>query len=319
MPHKFNAGRRHKFAAARSRVTNWRDYNEALRRRGDVTVWFDESAARSWRAPRREGPGGQPVYSDVAIEVCLTLRSVFRLPLRQAQGLVRSLLQLMELELPTPDFSTFSRRSKGVKIVQDGSGTDGAITLVVDSTGLRIHRGSGWCADKHGADKIRKSWRKLHIGIDRDSREIVSSLLTTEHIGDETALPDLIAGVDVPVARLLADGAYDGTDVFTALRAKFGPEVEVIIPPPRSAVLGLYNQRDAHIRTIAERGRMVWQAETGYNFRALVEVQIGRWKTVLGDGLKSRSVDTQTAEVQIGAKALNRMTTLGRAAFERVT
>lgn len=275
--------------------------------------------ADAWRARRRKDPSGQSVYSDVAIEVCLTLRSVFRLPLRQVQGFVRSLLRLMELELPTPDFSTLSRRSKGLKIVRDGSGTDCAITLIVDSTGLKIHRGSGWCADKHGADKTRKSWRKLHIGIDRDSREIVSSLLTTEHIGDETALPDLIAGVDVPVERLLADGAYDGTAVFTALQTKFGPEVEVIITPPRSAVLGLYGQRDAHIRAIAERGgRMAWQAETGYNFRALVEAQFGRWKSVRGDGLNSRSIDTQTAEVQIGAKALNRMIHLGRAAFERV-
>ena len=131
-------------------------------------------------------------------------------------------------------------------------------------------------------------------------------------------MPDLIAGVDGPVTKVLGDGAYDGTAVFTALRAKFGPEVEVIIPPPRSAVLGLYGQRDAHIRAIAERGRIAWQTETGYNFRALVEAQIGRWKSVLADGLKSRSIDTQTTEVQIGAKVLNRMTILGRATFERV-
>ena len=169
MPHKFNAKRRHKFAAARYRVTNWPDYNEALRRRRDVMFWFDDGVASAWRAQRRKDRGGQPVYSDVAIEVCLTLRSVFRLPLRQAQGLVRSLLRLMELALPTPDFSTFSRRSKRLKIVQDGSGTDSAITLIVDSTGLKIHSGTGWCADKHGADKTRKSWRKLHIGIDHDT------------------------------------------------------------------------------------------------------------------------------------------------------
>lgn len=159
-----------------------------------MTVWFDDVVADAWRARRRKEPGGQSVYSDVAIEICLTLRSVFRLPLRLVQGFVRSLLRLMELELLTPDFSTLSRRSKGLKIVRDSSGTDRAITLIVDSTGLKIHRGSGWCADKDGADKTRKSWRKLHIGIDRDSREIVSSLLTTKHIGDETALPDLIAG-----------------------------------------------------------------------------------------------------------------------------
>ena len=318
MPHKFNAERRDKFTAARYRVTNWRDYNEALRMRGDVSVWFEDGAAGAWHAPRRKDPGGQAVYSDVAIEVCLTLRSVFRLPLRQVQGIVRSLLRLMDLELPTPDFSTLSRRASELKVEQTSLGSNGAMTLIVDSTGLKIHRGSGWCSEKHGTDKTRKSWRKLHIGIDRDSGEIVASLLTTDRIGDEAALPDLIAGLDAPVAKVLGDGAYDGTAVFTALRTRFGDEVEVIIPPPRSAVPGLYGQRDGHICAIAERGRMAWQTETEYNFRALIEAQIGRWKSVLGDGLQSRSIDTQTTEVQIGTKALNRMTTLGRAVFERV-
>lgn len=318
MPHKFNAERRDKFTAARYRVKNWRDYNEALRMRGDVSVWFEDGAAGAWHAPRRKDPGGQAVYSDVAIEVCLTLRSVFRLPLRQVQGFVRSLLRLMDLELPTPDFSTLSRRATELKIEPTNLSSIGAITLIVDSTGLKIHRGSGWCSEKHGTDKTRKSWRKLHIGIDRDSGEIVASLLTTDRIGDEAALPDLIAGLDAQVTKVLGDGAYDGTAVFTALRARFGDEVEVIIPPPRSAVPGLYVQRDAHIRAIAEHGRMAWQNETEYNFRALIEAQIGRWKTVLGDGLQSRSIDTQTTEVQIGTKALNRMTALGRAVFERV-
>ena len=113
MPYKFNAERRDKFAGARYRITNWRDYSEALRRRGDVTVWFDDGVAGAWRARRRKDPGGQPMYSDVAIEVCLTLRSVFRLPLRQVQGFARSLLGLMKSELPAPDYSTLSRRSRG--------------------------------------------------------------------------------------------------------------------------------------------------------------------------------------------------------------
>lgn len=318
MPYKFNAAHRDKIPAPKYRVTNWSQYNEALRSRGDLTVWFSSDSVTKWSAPRRQDRGGQATYSDFAIEVCLTLRLVFHQPLRQVQGMVRSLMKLMEIDLPVPDFSTLSRRGNGLEIVPYKPKSDGPITLIVDASGLKIHRGSDWCEKKHGTGKSRKSWRKLHIGLDRDSGDIVASLLTTDQVGDETALPNLVSGLDVNVSRVLADGAYDGIGVFNALTDAFGPDVEVIIPPPKTAVSGLYDQRDAHIRTIDERGRIAWQVETDYNFRALVEAQIGRWKTVIGDALKSRNINTQATEIQIGTKALNRMTSLGRADFERV-
>jgi len=94
---KFNGSRRHKFAKAKYRVTNWAEYNEALRRRGDVTVWFSEGTVSEWCAKPLGKRGGQQRYSELAIEVCLTLRVVFGLPLRQTQGFVCSLLWLMEL------------------------------------------------------------------------------------------------------------------------------------------------------------------------------------------------------------------------------
>lgn len=318
MPHKFNADRRGKFPVSKYAVTNWPEYNEALRRRGDVTIWLEEGAAGKWSAPKRMGRGGQPKYSDFAIETCLTLGLIFQQPLRQTQGFVQSLLHLMGLELPVPDFSTLSRRAIGLSVVDDRSKSSGPITLIVDSTGLKIHRGSGWQETKHGSGKTRKSWRKLHIGYDPDSGEIVASLLSTDQVGDETALPGLIAGIESPVDRFLADGAYDGTGVFTCLTEAFGLDVEVIIPPPKTAVLGLDHQRDAHIRHIAAQGRMAWQSKTGYNDRALVEAQIGRYKAVIGAGLKSRQFRRQLNETKIATKSLNRMTHLGRPAFKRV-
>ena len=160
--------------------------------------------------------------------------------------------------------------------------------------------------------------RKLHIGLDRESGEIVASLLTTDDIGDETALPELIANIESKVSRVLADGAYDGRDVFNALTDAFGSDVEVIIPPPKNGAIGLYDARDAHLRSIAENGRMSWQKATGYNDRALVEAQIGRWKQVIGDTLKARNINTQISEIRTATKVLDRMTGLGRAAFERV-
>jgi hypothetical protein len=201
--------------------------------------------------------------------------------------------------------------------VDDRPQSSGPITLIVDSTGLKIYRGSGWQEEKHGSGKTRKSWRKLHIGYDSDSGEIIASLLTTDQVGDETALPDLIAGIETPVARVLADGAYDGTGVSNCLTEAFGPDVEITIPPPITAVLGLSDGRDAHIRHIAEHGRMAWQSATEYNIRALVEAQIGRRKAVIGAGLYAREMSRQVTENNITTKSLNRMTRLGRAVFKR--
>lgn len=116
MPHKFNTDRRGNFPKARYAVTNWPEYNEALRARGDVTIWFEHGAAGKWRAPKRKGRGGQQTYSDFAIEACLTLKRIFHQLLRQTQGFVRSLLKLMGLELPVPDFSKLSRRATGLAI-----------------------------------------------------------------------------------------------------------------------------------------------------------------------------------------------------------
>ncbi len=194
----------------------------------------------------------------------------------------------------------------------------GPITLIVDSTGLKIHRGSGWQEEKHGAGKTRKSRTKLHIGYDPDSGEIVASLLTTDQVGDEIALPELIAGMEGSVTRLLADGAYDGSGVTHCLEKAFGANVEIIIPPPKTAVLGLGLKRDAHVKHIAAHGRMAWQSVTGYNNRTLVEAQIGRYKAVIGPELDARELHRQITENRIVTKSMNRMTRLGRTAFKRV-
>ena len=114
MPHKFNAARRHKFPKKRYRVTNWAEYTEILRRRGDLTIWVTDDTLKQWRAPRRTTPGGQPKYSNIAIETCLTLRTIYKLPLRQTQGLMRSIARLMGVDIPVPDFSTLSRRGLGL-------------------------------------------------------------------------------------------------------------------------------------------------------------------------------------------------------------
>lgn len=163
MPFKHNAPHRDKFEKAKYRVTNWPEYNESLRRRGDETVWFCQDAVAEWRAQHSGKRGAERRYSDVAIEVFLTPRVVFHLALRQTQGFVRSLLKVMDLDLPVPDFSTLCRRAQSLKIATSGRAANGPITLIVDSTGLRVHGGRDWMAEKHGLSNPRKTWRKLHI------------------------------------------------------------------------------------------------------------------------------------------------------------
>jgi len=150
MPHKFNASRRHKFAKKKYRVTNWNVYNESLRNRGDLTVWITADAQKHWVTPRRGLRGGQPLYSDMAITMCLTLGMVYKLPLRQTQGLMRSISKLLRLKVPVPDFSTLSRRGRGLSLPTTPKiKRTNPAHLVVDSTGLKVFGGGEWLQEKH--------------------------------------------------------------------------------------------------------------------------------------------------------------------------
>ncbi len=204
-------------------MTHWAAYNESLRRRGDFTVWIREEVQCLWSASRRNSRGGQQKYSDLAITPCLTLRVVYGLPLRQTQGLMRSVAALMGLDVLVPDFSTLSRKGKGLALPPTKSrlGKEGPVHLVVDSTGRKIVGAGEWLEAKHGAKARRKRWRKLHLGLDLVSGEIVCNELTTDEIGDPTALPDLLEQVNGPVARFIADGAYHGVQRRDLLAARF--------------------------------------------------------------------------------------------------
>lgn len=324
MPHKFNSGRRHKFEKKRYRFTNWSAYTESLRQRGDVTVWLSAEVETAWSAERRKTRGGQPVYSDLAITVCLTLGMVYKQPLRQTQGFVRSLVQLMGVDIRVPDYSTFSRRGTGLALPM-GSRTEahGPIHLVVDSTGLKIFGEGEWLENKHKTKPKRKSWRKLHLGLDLISGDIVCSDLTKDDVGDPTALPDLVEQIDADVTRFIADGAYDGDPTSDLLTGRFGDDVEIIIPPPKNATFSSDagdnpTLRDQRIAAISTGGRMAWQVSSGYNQRSRGEAQMGRWKMVIGPKLKARSLPNQKTEARIGTHILNKMTGLGRAKFEVV-
>jgi hypothetical protein len=297
------------------------DYNEALRQRGSLTVWFTDDAIAAWKAAPRTTPGGQLHYSDLAITTALTLRAVFHLALRQTEGLIGSVLQLLGLDLPVPDFSTLSRRAQSLELPAQPHSTGGPIHLLVDSSGLKLGGPGEWLVEKHGTSK-RRSWRKLHIGFDAVSGRIVASILTDRDVGDASQVEPLLDQIAEPVEVFMGDGGYDRTGVYTALDERH-PDAKVIVPPRADAVLSANaetdpTQRDRHIQTIADKGRMAWQRDSGYNERACVEGQFARWKQVIGDGLRFHSDEARATEIAIAAAALNRMLDLGCPSSVRV-
>jgi hypothetical protein len=163
--------------AQRHRVKNWIEYDAGLRARGSLTVWFSEEAIEGWRAAPRTTRGGQPSYSELAITTALTLRTVFRLPLRQTEGLIGSVLQLLGLDLAVPDHSTLSRRAETLEVLRPKASSE-PVHLLVDSTGLKLCGPGEWLVEKHGS-KRRRGWRKLHLATDADTGRIVAAVLPT--------------------------------------------------------------------------------------------------------------------------------------------
>ncbi len=311
MPNKFNARSRHHIPKVRFRLTNWREYDAGLRRRGDVRFWIEDAALASWQAPRRATPGGQPVYSNLAIEATLILGAAFGLRLRQTQGFVSSLLELLGTDLSAPHHTTLSRRRRTVAVDPRLQARDGPIDVVLDSTGLKIFGPGEWHEDKHG--KKRRCWRKLHIALDPKSGEIVAHELTEDNVSDPDRAAPLVAAVGAAVSTVIADGAYDGEPVYDAIRTSRPEEtIRIVVPPrktsgPPGGKPASWTQRQQHAAAIAARGRMAWQKEVGYGKRALVETGIGRYKAIIGAGLHASSLDAQRQEVSVNIAVLNKM------------
>ena len=228
MPFKAKAACRRHIPKQRHRVTNWAEYDAALRQRGSLTVWFTDAAIAAWRAAPRTTPGGQPSYSDLAIATALTLRAVFRLALRQTEGLIGSIIHLLGLELAVPDHSTLSRRAETLELPRSRPGSE-PVHLLVDSTGLRLCGPGEWLVEKHGS-RTRRSWRKLHIGADADTGRIVAATLTPNNTDDGSQVGPLLDQLGSPVASFTADGAFDRDDVYTEVTTRH-PDAEVIVPP----------------------------------------------------------------------------------------
>ena len=282
MPFKHNDARRHRIPKARYRVTDWPAYEAGLRRRGDLTFWLDEAVLACWHAPRQTTPDGQPRYSQLAVELVLTLRLVSHLTLRQAEAFSRSVLRPLGLELAVPDHTTLSRRGRSSAGHQPRVASQGGpVHLVLDSTGLQLFGQGEWDAARHG--RTRRQWRKLYLAGDACTGEIVAHVLTDGNADDAAQAPGLLRQVEGTLTSLTADGAHDSDAGYRAAAARQHEPPDVVIPPSASSVLStegpaLQTPRDCRIRLIAERGRMGWRRTTGYGRRNLVEIVMGGYK-----------------------------------------
>jgi hypothetical protein len=201
----------------RYRIRKWRAYNHALINRGRLTVWFDDHAIAAWRntAPAA-GPGAPRTYSDLAIECALVFKSVYHLSLPAAQGFLSSVVELMKLPLPIPDYSTVSRRQSALQIHVPPALSRGPRHVVIDATGLRVYGAGEWRVWKHHVSR-RRTWRKLHLGIDETTKEIVAAELTGSRVHDSQPLPALLGQIPDSIGQVSGDGAYDTRACYEAV------------------------------------------------------------------------------------------------------
>jgi hypothetical protein len=258
-PHK--RPHRHPQYKTAYRVKNWRVYDQALRARGDLTLWLSHDALDAWTPPMTGKRGAPPMYADVAIETALTLQLLFRLPLRQTEGFLSSLLSLMDVTLPCPDHTTLSRRNATVAIQQQiDRASEGPISLLVDSSGLKVCGQGAWHSQKHGEKKF-KCWKKLHIGVDAQG-QIVASAVTESAEQDPSQVPALLSQVDCVIVRFIGDARYDQEPVYAAVRGH-APEARVI-GAKRQAKQGEAAALDVHGMPLSIGGS---EREAGAGFR----------------------------------------------------
>ncbi len=241
----------------------------------------------------------------------LTLRLVFNLPLRQAEGFLRSVLSPMDVDLEAPDHTTLSRRSQRLDVGLDLVPVKEPIHLLIDSTGLSIFGEGKWAAAEYGG-RGKRAWKKLHLGVDRTG-VIVAQALTHGSADDARVGVDLIDGLADDMASFTADAAYDTLAIYDAAATR---NAIVVVPPSRSATQSRQRRspssaRDSTITRVKEIGRRQWKKESGYPLQARVENTFFRYKTIIGPRFRARHSESQTAEAMIACNILNTMIELG--------
>ncbi len=299
------------WAPTKYKTKNWSSYNDSLKQRGSLSIWFDPEMV--WTPLPSGKRGRQQQFSDAAIQACLTLKVLFGLPLRQTTGFVQSLLRLVGLDWAVPDFSTLCRRQRILNVSLPYRGSRGPLHLLIDSTGIKAEGEGEWNARKHGGPK-RRVWRKIHIGIDEETLEVRAVEVTGSNIGDAPMLPELLTQIpsDQDIGSVTADGAYDTRKCHEAIAAR---RAHAVIPPRKNAKpwkptsAGAIARNDA-VNAQRYLGRTLWRRWSEYHRRSRVETKMHCVK-LLGQSLMARDFERQVAEIQIRIAVLNRYTALG--------
>lgn len=239
-----------------------------------------------------------------------TVKAVYRLAGRQCQGFLESIFELMGIDLPVPDHSTLSRRLGQLSMELPVLPKAGARHVVVDSTGVKVYGEGEWKPRQHGVSK-RRSWRKLHLGVDEATGEILAAVATTNDFHDAEVLSDVLEAIDEPIEQVSTDGAYDHRHGYDEIAAK---GAKAVMPPRKDAVIWQHGNRkekplprDENLRSIRKHGRKRWKRKSGYHRRSIAETTMFRFKTIFGGNLSARKFDNQAVELFIKCAALNRM------------
>ena len=283
------------------KIRNWKAYNKALQQRGNVCIWIEDSLVGEWkRIDQDKKVVAEKLYPDSIIECCLLLGKVYRQPLRQTQGFVGSLLVLMgHKDCQVPDYTTLCRRQSRLSPqVSEALQSGKKIDIAIDSTGLKLYGEGEWKVRKHGTSK-RRTWRKLHIGIDVNTQEIVCVELTTNAEDDAVVAGRMLKEHIDKVNSFRGDGAYDDF----SFREILGSQVKQIIPPPIDAVVqkttkrkpakAYLRQRDQAVESINSGGRKEWKIKESYHRRSLNEVAVFSYKTAFTANMCARKLDNQ--------------------------
>lgn len=302
----------------RYRTTNWSAYNASLCKRGSLSVWFDPDMV--WHAEKSGKRGRPEIFTDAAIQTCLTLKVLFGLPLRQTVGLVESLIRMAGLDWSAPDYSTLCRRQARIAVQIPYRASGQPLNLLVDSTGIKFRGDGEWQVRKHGASR-RRQWRKVHIAMDTGTGDVRAIEFTSSRQGDSPLLPELLSQIprDELINTVTADGAYDTRRCHGAIIER---GANGIIPVRRNGRAWKDDcpaaaARNEILRTTRRLGRALWRKWSEYHIRSRVEARMNCLK-LFGERIMSRDPDRQTAEIQTRIAIMNRFNALGTAEIEAV-
>jgi hypothetical protein len=275
-----------KWRKGKYKVINWRTYNKDLKKRGDLTVWFTQEGIDKWleKEASIRYRGRQREYSDTAIQVMYTIRQVFNLRLRQTEGSTESILKIMKIKLPIPDYTTVSRRVRELSVDFVTMKPGEKINLILDSTGIKVVGEKEWTNHKYGT-RQRKIWRKLHIGV-TDDGNIVAGEVTTLRDSDIATVPKLLEQVTTDIMAVVGDGAYHQKRMEDYITQNQNCEKAKFIGPPRDG-------------------------SKNYGNRLKVEETFSRYKRIIGNKFKAQHFLGQQNEAKISLLILNKMKDLG--------